>query len=334
MASGQISIESFKQWLAGAGPLIVTEKVKHQVEELLPVDFQMVKNVKEAFFPAWEVLYRYRWADRAWTIDNETPVVENRTLLAHPCEIRSIDQVLDRVFLDGKYPEIFYRNRREATSVVVFACREPEETCFCRMVGGGPFQKPGGALLVVPVHAGLYLESEDPGCFSVFENAEPAGDERQAEIERIRLKAESLIKDPPLGKGVPQRLYEAFEDEVWEEIAWKCLNCGACTYLCPTCYCFDMVVDGRLHGQQIRSWDACMFPRFTLHASGHNPRPGFRERIRQRVLHKFSYFPIREGTYGCSGCGACIEVCPVNWDIRDAVKRMVSKIGECRCPSP
>ena len=82
----------------------------------------------------------------------------------------------------------------------------------------------------------------------------------------------------------------AFDDGRWEELTASCIGCGACTYLCPTCHCFDIADESRLYkGRRIRTWDSCQFPLFTKHASGHNPRKTKKERLRQRFMHKFSY---------------------------------------------
>jgi len=101
------------------------------------------------------------------------------------------------------------------------------------------------------------------------------------------------------------------------------LACGTCTYVCPQCHCFNiedrLLLDG---GERVRAWDSCMYPGFTIQASGHNPRPDQAARWRQRIMHKFEYLPRNVGLYGCVGCGRCILSCPVQLDIRQVLDRV------------
>jgi ferredoxin len=117
---------------------------------------------------------------------------------------------------------------------------------------------------------------------------------------------------------------ELFEAPFWDRVAFACINCGTCTYLCPTCWCFDIQdeVFGK-EGDRIRNWDACMFPLFTLHGSGHNPRENKVQRVRQRFMHKLKYYVDKyEDGVACVGCGRCVQFCPVNIDIRKVFELM------------
>ena len=120
-------------------------------------------------------------------------------------------------------------------------------------------------------------------------------------------------------KGMKSKLDGIFEEEVWETITNNCLGCGACTYLCPTCHCFDITdeINGSGEGIRLRSWDSCQYSLFTKHASGHNPRVNKKQRMRQRIMHKFSYTVEKNEAIFCVGCGRCVHHCPVNLDIRD-----------------
>ena len=121
----------------------------------------------------------------------------------------------------------------------------------------------------------------------------------------------------------PARLLESFESEIWTQIAAGCLGCGACTYACPTCHCFDLTDEHkRGTGRRVRSWDTCALPLFTLHASGHNPRPTTDARLRQRILHKFAYGPETIDETLCVGCGRCVSVCPSGIDLRRILARL------------
>ena len=123
-------------------------------------------------------------------------------------------------------------------------------------------------------------------------------------------------------KGVAEKLDTVFENPFWNKVAAKCVGCGTCTYLCPTCHCFDMQDESTLtKGARVRVWDTCMNPEYTLQASGYNPRPGRTNRVRNRIYHKYAYYPKNFDTIACVGCGRCIDMCPVNIDIIDVVAK-------------
>ena len=126
-----------------------------------------------------------------------------------------------------------------------------------------------------------------------------------------------------------EQLTAHFEDPIWDENCHACLGCGTCTYLCPTCYCFDINhEDHGGEGTQFRCWDSCMFSDYTRMAGGHNPRPSKKERLRNRYLHKLSYFKERYGQILCVGCGRCVGSCPGHLDITSFIDKAAERFGD------
>ena len=148
----------------------------------------------------------------------------------------------------------------------------------------------------------------------------PAGAEAEKAKEGIAAKSAAEIASHIPAKEIKPILDTHFEDPFWNTLHQKCLACGTCTYLCPTCHCFDISDEvKRNDGIRIRNWDSCMFPLFTKETSGHNPRSSQKERWRQRVMHKFRYYADNFQAIACVGCGRCVMACPVNLDIRKVV---------------
>ena len=132
------------------------------------------------------------------------------------------------------------------------------------------------------------------------------------------------------GAGIKDKIGRlADSDELWDAMSIKCLNCGTCTFVCPTCYCFDIDQENRnKEGVRFRCWDSCMFSEYTEMAGGHNPRPEKKDRVRNRFMHKLNYFEDRYGKMLCVGCGRCVEKCPVSLDITvliDTVNALAEK---------
>ena len=143
-------------------------------------------------------------------------------------------------------------------------------------------------------------------------------------ILSIKSSRDKIRVSVPTDKLNDKGINELFEAPFWEDVAFACINCGTCTYLCPTCWCVDIQdeVFGK-DGDRIRNWDSCMFPLFTLHGSGHNPRDKKVQRVRQRFMHKLKYYVNKyHNGVQCSGCGRCVRYCPVNIDIREVAKIM------------
>ena len=303
-------------------------------------DFANVRvPLKQVFLPQTEVLCTYDY-DQV----SEVPLPAEKILVfgCRPCDARAVSQ-LDTVFgpENKGYADPYFRQRRESAVLIALACASPCPTCFCTAMGGGPAGTEGADLLAhdLPSLAGggaggsLLLEAvTDKGRALLEARREllaEAGPQVSEEAKRADAAAEAAVRqanDLGLDLGaelaaLKQVMDPLFDDGRWEELTASCLGCGSCTYLCPTCHCFDIADESRLYqGRRIRTWDSCQFPLFTKHASGHNPRKNKKERLRQRFMHKFSYAVENTGAALCVGCGRCIAGCPVNLDIRDVIR--------------
>ncbi len=209
--------------------------------------------------------------------------------------------------------------------LIGLACTNPLSTCFCTSVGGGPFNNEGLDIFVAELDGDkCYVEiltekgKELIGGDTRFKDAiESVGQQ----VESLKKEAEAKIELKIPLEGLKEKLDGMFDSPLWDRIHEKCIGCAACTYLCPTCHCFALLDEKvSAKGERIRNWDSCMFPIFTLEASGHNPRVSNRERMRQRIMHKFNYFVENFGQTACVGCGRCLKNCPVNMDIREIIK--------------
>ena len=285
------------------------------------LSYSNTKNsVKEFLLPQSEELFRFvKKGNSNEIIDIKGK--KRRSLLfgVRPCDGKAI-AMLDKVFLEN-VPDSYYKSRRENTLIIGMACNEPDQTCFCTSVGGGPFSYEGLDALFVELKEKYLIIPVTKQCEKLFAHLDNASQEDIKEAEKLKKNAEKRLKPVFEIKDIKEKLDGAFDNPIWEEIRQKCIKCGVCTYLCPACYCFD-IQDETIgeKGCRVRNWDSCMFPKFTMHVSGHNPRPTQKERWRQRIMHKFNYLKDNTGLYGCVGCGRCVEYCPVNLDIRKVLK--------------
>lgn len=235
-----------------------------------------------------------------------------------PCDARAI-QLLDLVFHGDDSVDPYWAGKREQTILVSVGCSQPLDTCFCTAVGSGPFDQRGSDVLLTDIGDALVADVISERAQVLFEGV-PEATRRQVEaVEKLQSSTAGRMEEPFTTAGLKDKLYDLFDSGFWESIGQSCLGCGVCTFLCPTCYCFD-IVDETVRGERVRNWDSCMFRIYSQEASGHNPRPTNVERTRQRIMHKYAYFPELHGQTGCTGCGRCVQYCPVDLDIRQIIR--------------
>lgn len=246
-----------------------------------------------------------------------------------PCDAHAY-QIVKLNFDNNEYRDPYWVNRYEATVFIGMACNEPCSQCFCTSVGGGPFDEKGLDVIIYDLEDRYILKGlTEKGNVLINRTGggESAKDSDLKEAECLAASAiEKIVSRVPTDRLKGKAVTELFNSPIWEDIAFGCINCGTCTYLCPTCWCFD-IQDEVLgnEGDRIRNWDSCMFPLFTLHGSGHNPRNNKYQRVRQRFMHKLKYYVDKyDSGVQCSGCGRCVRYCPANIDIRKIAERMNS----------
>ena len=282
---------------------------------------------KEILFPQTEVLFTLMKKDGKTEIEKPAPIETNWVIFGvRPCDAKGLENSF-KVFASGAHKDRAYLEKREKTMVIGLACEKPLSTCFCTSVGSSPSGREGMDMLFTDLGDRYLVEvlskrGEDLVAFADRKNSPTEKDLKSAQEQWDA--SEKSIKVIKGLDGLNRKLNTMFNDSIWEELSQKCIGCGTCAFICPTCLCFDILDEETPEGiKRIRIWDTCQFPQFTLHASGHNPRPSGMERVRQRVMHKFCYFPNEHGHTSCVGCGRCIRECPASHDIREALVKLV-----------
>jgi ferredoxin len=271
-------------------------------------------SAKEFVFPRHETLCRYQMQGNKLELASAVEELPAQVLLGvRPCDAASFP-ILDHVF-NWDFHDDGYNRRREATTVVTLACGAHDDSCFCTSVGLGPQSERGSDALLFDLG-----DAYEVRCLTDKGRALFAGKTQTSE----RVAAPNLGPEPVLHpERIKQFVDQQFTHALWQEATLACLGCGACAYNCPTCHCFDIVDEGNTQrGERVRNWDSCQFAPFTLHASGHNPRPDQGARQRQRVLHKFSIYPEKFGEILCTGCGNCTRNCPEGLGILTLLKEI------------
>ncbi|MEN6586180.1 MAG: 4Fe-4S dicluster domain-containing protein [Sulfuricella sp.] len=288
-------------------------------------------------FPQREVFFSFEQVKGEAPLLRQTlPQLAQRVVFGvRPCDGRAVPR-MDKVFSDH-VEDPYYWARRKQVAYIGLACQQPPSSnCFCQSVGGSPVSSDGLDVLLTDLGERYFAAaaSETGKALMMAGESlfEAATDADRAQLERAHAAAlaqpQRSVNNPD---ALPARLKASFDSPLWEELARACIGCGICTFLCPTCHCFDIndEVTGAapLKGTRVRTWDTCQFPDFTMHTSGHNPRENSGARLRQRVSHKFQYFHENFAMHQCTGCGRCITGCPVGIDIVSVVNKVAEHAG-------
>ena len=283
-------------------PIDVPEKM------LLDSAIQPSNSLKEFIFPRSETICTYRHEGKELIItDSELNCQEQIIVGVRPCDAASLP-ILDKVFA-WDFQDRFYQQRRSSTTVISLACKEADKDCFCTSVGLAPGTHAGADAMLLQIGADsfevrIFTEKGATLFRGHTEESDKVG--KTAEPPKVRFNA----------KQVEQYLRTHFDDPLYEHTSLRCVGCGGCTYVCPTCHCFDIVDEGGANnGKRVKNWDTCQFAMFSLHASGHNPRSEQSARQRNRVQHKFSIYPEKFEMILCTGCGNCTRICSASLGI-------------------
>ena len=294
-----------------------------------------MNSAKDVLFPQTERLFAYRHGEAGVEIDGPSAVEKGFILFGvRPCDARGL-VLLDKVF-GGPLQDPYYTEKRARTVIISMACETPDTKCFCLAIGGGPCSTEGSDLLLLDLGDQYLVKAGSPKGMDLLKNTvfKKANKEVLARVDVVEKEAEESMNQAGMGRvgfgeTIEKRLETLFNDPIWDDITESCLGCGICTYLCPTCHCFDILDEaGQSAGERIRIWDSCQFPLFTHQASGVNPRPSVKERFRQRIMHKLCYLPQNGNLPGCVGCGRCVTECPVNLDIREVIQKISAREAE------
>jgi len=296
------------------GSTLVYKEVNN-VDDVVLGDDIPYKSPKEFLFPQVEKIMTFS-KDGELKPNEEAP--ETIIVGVKPCDLEAL-KVMTAVFTKGKYVDTYFERKLKNILLIGLGCKSEKPGCFCAERG---------------------INREYSSACDIFLTDE--GDSFTATV--ISDKGRDVLKDFDLERKDRQETDQnessqapvldidadentLFNNTNGDGISEKCLGCGTCAFVCPTCHCFefkDVVVKGE--AIRYRCWDSCMYPKFTLHASGHNPRPSKKERYRQRVMHKYLYVKQNFGYVACTGCGRCIRSCPVGMNIKSVVSEIMEEL--------
>lgn len=286
------------------------------------------RSAKDFFFPKTEHLVSYEVSGKeVKVVDPRKEVGDFVIFGVRACDARGFEAI-DNVYLNMNPVDSYYKNRREHGTVICLACNEPAKTCFCSTFGiDASLAKPAGDVSCWLADGKYYFEANTDKGKAFVENAKSAlEDADTSAVDKCKKDIAAKVEALPfahlnLSKFQSKDMLKIFNSKIWDKVSEPCVGCGTCTYVCPTCMCFDVRDFATSNGvRQIRCWDSCMYNDFTQMAA-ENPRHTQKERSRQRFMHKLMYYPMaHEGMFSCVGCGRCVESCPVNMNIVKVIK--------------
>lgn len=284
-----------------------------------------VRSAKDFFFPQVENMVNFKMQGKTIEIEDIRKEAEDFVLFGvRACDLNSFE-ILDSIYLDEPV-DTYYETRRHHCTVITMACTKPAETCFCPVFGIDA-SNPGGDIT-------CYRDGEDYLLRANTEKGQALLDgldlddapENAADASIAASKA--VLEKLPLGSLQTDafggdKLEKLFDSDKWAGLSEACLACGTCTFVCPTCQCYDIRDFDTGHSiRRFRCWDSCMYADFTLCAAG-NTRPTQMQRFRQRFMHKLVYYPANNnGRFGCVGCGRCLRSCPISMNIVKVMKTL------------
>lgn len=283
-----------------------------------------VKSPKNFFFPQSEDLMKFKTEgknieiEKAQSADGEFVIFGCRA-----CDARAFD-VLDNVFL-AEPADTYYADKREKGIIITLACDSPAETCFCTTFGIDP-TNPAGDISCWRDKDNFYFRANTEKGEILLKGTDILQETDDGRIEEIRQDTRGIFDKLPLAKLTTDgfgagKTMELFDNKCWDTLSESCLGCGTCTFVCPTCQCYD-IRDFKTNNGVVRyrCWDSCMYSDFTLMAAG-QPRLTQKERFRQRFMHKLVYYPENnDGMFSCVGCGRCVAKCPVSLNIAKVMR--------------
>lgn len=241
------------------------------------------------------------------------------------CDLAAL-ALQDAHFLESKYSDASYATRRKSLFLVAVQCAEPATTCFCASTGDGPTPQSGFDLSLVELADGFLVSAGSEAgreVLSALDLKEASPEQIQAGREQAEAAARKQSRSLP-SRDLRSVLMNNLEHARWDDVATRCLSCGNCTAVCPTCFChahMDEPDAATGESRHVRQWDSC-FNEGHAYIHGHNVRPDTRTRYRQWLVHKLAAWHDQYGRSGCVGCGRCITWCPAGIDLTEEIAAM------------
>ena len=292
-----------------------------------------VRSPKDFFFPQMENLMEFKTEGKNIEVIDTRCETEDFVIFGvRACDVKSFD-ILDRVFLSEPV-DSYYASRREKGVIVSCACTKPAETCFCGTFGISA-EDPAGDVTTWKTESELFFRAnteKGEAFLSKLAALTEECDDTKVNEEKAKISAimnKLPLKDLKTSAFGGGKTSEIFDDPAWSELSQSCLGCGTCTFVCPTCQCYDIKDFNTGNGViRFRCWDSCMYSDFTKMAHGNN-RLTQKERFRQRFMHKLVYYPENNGgLFSCVGCGRCLAKCPISMNIVKVMKKIGGKESE------
>ncbi len=288
------------------------------------------KSPKDAFFPQSEDLMKFKVDGKnIELIDIRGKVDEFVVMGVRACDYKAFD-VLDNVFLSAPR-DTFYASKREQAIVITSACTKPEESCFCGVFGIDATNPLGDVTTWLDGEYLYWRANTEKGEALTAKLSDLFEEGGEAEVKSLQDKTAEImdklpLKDLDLTPFKNAELLDLFNSPEWANLSQACLGCGTCTFVCPTCQCFDIKEFVTNSGvNRFRCWDSCMYSDFTRMAHGNN-RNNQTQRFRQRFMHKLVYYPSQYGgLMSCVGCGRCLKKCPQQLNIAKVIKAFGGK---------